>query len=73
MSALSAYLRDRTNRDVLGLTPDERIGLALALGDDDLGLYCAATGESIDRARRRLEAAKAIGRRASRVMDPPNR
>ncbi|MGH9203347.1 MAG: hypothetical protein ACRD2A_19135 [Vicinamibacterales bacterium] len=65
MSALAAYLRERTAEDVRRLELSARIRLALQLGDDDLRLYCAANGTSIEEARRRLTAARQVGRRAS--------
>jgi hypothetical protein len=67
MSALAAHLRNRATHDVAQLTPEERIRLALALGDDDVRLYCAATGVSPDAARRCLSDTRRLGRRASRA------
>ena len=49
------------------MDPDERIRLALTLGDEDARLYSAATGMSEEEARRRLTATRQSGRRASLV------
>ena len=65
MSALAAYLRERATEDVRRLDPAERIQLALALGDDDLRLYCSASGATMDDARRRLMATRQAGRSVS--------
>lgn len=73
VSQLAAYLRHRTRLDVQKLAPEDRIALALDLGDDDLGLYCAA--HSLDRSTglRRLQGARRIGRRSSRAADAADR
>jgi hypothetical protein len=65
MSVLAAHLRARTRADVARLTPAARIQLALALGDDDLRLYCAASGRSEDEARRHFRCSRHRGRRPS--------
>ena len=71
MSTLAAYLRDRTADDVRRLSPDERVQLALALGDDDLRLYCAASGIATEDARRRVRANRQAGRRPSGAAAGP--
>jgi hypothetical protein len=65
MSALAAYLRERAADDLRQLDPVQRIQLALALGDDDLRLYCAANRMPIEAGRRRLMATRQAGRRVS--------
>ncbi len=65
MSALATFLRQRADDDVKRLTAAERIRLALSLGDDDLRLFCAATGLDTDEARRRLVATRQHGRHFS--------
>jgi hypothetical protein len=65
MSVLAAYLRERAAEDLRRLPAAERIQLALALGDDDLRLYCAANGVSMESARRRLMATRQAGRAVS--------
>jgi hypothetical protein len=69
VSRLSAYLRERAAADVARLDRVERIRLALRLGDDDLRLHREATGLPADAARRRLQAARRVGRRPSRAAD----
>lgn len=71
MSALAGYLRDRALEDVRRMTPLERIRLALSLGDDDLRVFCAASGLEPDEARRRLVAARQAGRRFSASASRP--
>lgn len=60
---LSHELRDA----VALLTPDERIELALRLGDEAVALYCAAQGVDAATAREHLAASRQTGRRSSRV------
>jgi hypothetical protein len=67
MSALANFLRARERADVARLTPIERIHLALSLGDADVEIFCAAGGDSPERARRRIAASRHAGRRASLV------
>jgi len=71
MSALAEYLRQRARNDVQQLSPDERIKLALSLGDDDVRMFCAASGEEPAAARQRLAATRQIGRRASASASAP--
>ena len=42
-SHAAAFLRERARDDVLALSPFERMALALALGDDDVARYMAAS------------------------------
>ncbi len=67
MSALASYLKTRARHDVSRLTPEERVRLALALGDDDVRLFCIASGETPESARQRLSVTRRIGRRSSTV------
>lgn len=71
VSALAAYLRDRLADDIRRLAPSERIAVALALGDDDLAVFCAASGEPRARALARLTATRQAGRRLSVSATPP--
>lgn len=70
MSALAAHLRQRTAELVRQMEPDERIRIALALGDDDLRLYCEASGTSAEDARVQVNASRQAGRRASATAAP---
>ena len=65
MSALATYLRDRAAEDIRRMTPDERIRLALQLGDDDLTLFCAAHEINREEARLRVTRQRQGGRRLS--------
>lgn len=71
MSALATFLRQRADDDVKRLSAAERIQLALSLGDDDLRVFCAATGLNADEARQRLIAARQVGRRFSACASRP--
>lgn len=71
MSALAEHLRQRVRNDVQRLSPDERIKLALALGDDDLRIFCEASGDTPSTASRRLAATRQVGRRVSLCASVP--
>ena len=58
-------LRRLTAGQVLALTPDERIDLALSLGDADARLFIDASGLPLELASRRLRAARHVGRQRS--------
>ena len=60
---LSRELRDAT----ACLTPEERIDLALRLGDEAVALYCSAQNLDPVTARAHLAALRRAGRRPSRV------
>lgn len=70
MRSVADDLRRETIARVLALPPDERIHLALALGDDDLALFVQASGLDPDQARRRLRNARSHGRVSSVANDP---
>jgi hypothetical protein len=65
------FLRRRTQRDVLALSPRQRIELAFALGEDDLSLFMRVSGLSRAAALARLRAARQAGRLPSRSAGPP--
>jgi hypothetical protein len=60
---LSRELRDAVAR----LTPDERIMLALRLGDEAVALYCSAQGLDPATGRATLAALRQAGRRPLRA------
>ena len=62
MSALAAYLRDRTAADVVRMDPTTRMRVALELGDADLARYCAAKGIEPVEGRRQLTRQRHVGR-----------
>jgi len=70
VSSIATELRRLTARQVLALTPDERIDLALALGDDDARLFIDASGLPVELASRRLRAARQVGRQRSVAAVP---
>jgi hypothetical protein len=56
------FLRRGAQRDVLALSPRERIELAFALGEDDLAIFMRVSGLSRAVALPRLRAARQQGR-----------
>ena len=71
MSALAGFLRDRALEDVRQLSATERIRLALALGEEDLRMFCAASGLDTTEAHRQVVAARQVGRRFSASASEP--
>lgn len=65
MRSVADDLRAHTLAYVLALPLAARVELALSLGDDDLVLFARTSGLDRDEARRRLEARRQAGRRAS--------
>ncbi|MFN7943375.1 MAG: hypothetical protein U0X73_17415 [Thermoanaerobaculia bacterium] len=61
-SRLAEALRREDREAVLALPPDERIALAQRLGDEALAAYCAASGLSVEEARRAFERQRQEGR-----------
>ena len=51
------------------MSADERVSLALRLGDDDLEIYRMARGISRDEALRRLRMARQAGRVRCRCLE----
>jgi len=68
MKSVLDHLRDEDRQAVLALTPAERIGLALALGERDLETFRRARGLSRVDAARILDRQKHHGRRASACL-----
>lgn len=68
MKSVADELREKTRREVMAMSPDERLALAFALGDADLETYRRARGLSSDEARRELERRRQLGRRTSKCM-----
>jgi hypothetical protein len=68
VSDVGSQLRRETIRAAAGLTPLERVELALALGDSDVALRCSQTGERAEEARSFLARRRQVGRRPSRSM-----
>ena len=73
MSALANYLRAQVKDRLARLPPEERIDLALSLGEADVRMFCAANDEQVEAARLRLRANRQIGRRPSVASIAPHR
>jgi len=71
MSRLAEALRRETTEATLSRSPAERVALALALGDSDVALAAAATGEPPAVVRSRLARQRQTGRRSSRCASEP--
>jgi len=65
VKSVADHLRDRTQQQVLALPVPDRIELALALGDDDLRLFMAASGLDRAGALARVRAQRRRGRTPS--------
>lgn len=65
MGSVADDLRDEQRREVLRLSPGERLALAFRLGDEDIARLCAVRGITPDVARRLVERARQAGRRPS--------
>jgi hypothetical protein len=69
MRSVADDLRAETARTVARLSAEERITLALRLGDDDVALYRAAHPVSDHEARLTLARTRSHGRRQSRSTE----
>jgi hypothetical protein len=65
MPSVADALRRETLQNLGRLSPEERIALALRLGDEDVSLYHRAHGVPSSDARTALRRARAIGRTPS--------
>jgi hypothetical protein len=70
MSDVAAELRAETNERLARLSPAERIGLALRLGEADAELFARSRGLAVPDARRLLARRRHAGRTPSRAADP---
>jgi len=68
MRSVADELRQRDREAVMKLTPEERIELALQLGEEDLEIFCRAQGLERREAIRVLQRRRQAGRRYSRCM-----
>ena len=71
MRSVADLLREEDREAVLALTPDERVCLALVLGERDLELFRLAHDPPLPReeATRRLERKRQKGRRPARCIE----
>lgn len=65
-SKVAEWAREQVDREVLAMTPAERIELAFAIGEEDLLLYAAANGLTKQEALTRIRVERQNGRRYSR-------
>jgi hypothetical protein len=68
VSAVSRQLHDEERDRQKGMTAEDRLAEALALGATAIAEYAAAHDIDVEEARRRLELGSQAGRRFSRVM-----
>lgn len=68
MRSVADEVRERDRRDVARLSVDERIALALRLGELDLELYCGSRGLDRGSGLRRLRQQRQQGRVFSACM-----
>jgi hypothetical protein len=73
MRSVADDLRAETVRTVARLKAEERIALALRLGDDDVALYRVTHGVSETEARLLLSRMRSVGRRHSRSHESGRR
>ncbi|HEX3577239.1 MAG TPA: hypothetical protein VHY33_01645 [Thermoanaerobaculia bacterium] len=65
-SKVAEELREEQDREMLALTPFERVELAYALGEEDLLRYMATNGLEREEALSRIRGERQYGRRYSR-------
>jgi len=65
-SKVAEETRHELDRQMLAMTPAERIELAFAIGEEDLSLYIAANGLTREEALSRIRVERQSGRRYSR-------
>lgn len=68
-SASAGTLRQAERERLAALSPAERVALALALGERDLGLLAARNDQELGEARRALERRRQARRRRSACVD----
>ena len=68
-SRVADEVREAQTREVLAMTPGERVELALRLGDEAVATFAAARGLTHDEARRALQREGQRGRRYSRCIE----
>lgn len=73
VNSVANDLRAATRARVLAMPPNERIALALALGDEDLERFVQASGLGRAEALRRLRAGRQRGRTPSRCAGSDDR
>lgn len=69
MRSVADEFRERDREAILKLSPEERIELALKLGDDDLAILCQTQGIDRETAIRLIQRRRQAGRTPSACMD----
>ena len=69
MRSVADDLREEQRREMLALSVDERIALALELGEEGIALLMSAQGIDREEAIRRIRRTRHIGRRPSVAND----
>ena len=69
MDSVADRLRHDTTRTVARLSPEQRVALALRLGDDDVSAYAAAHGTTAADARAAFRKSRRVGRTPSPSHD----
>jgi hypothetical protein len=67
-SKVAEAVRQEQIEEIRQMTPDERVALALHLGDRDLQIYMSVQGIDIDTAVTTIRQSHQVGRRFSRCM-----
>jgi hypothetical protein len=65
MDSVAGVLRTSLRERTMALTPGERIALTAQLAEDDLDVFCAASGVPRREATRSLQRRRSAGRRSS--------
>jgi hypothetical protein len=73
MASVADVLRNELADRVRAMSPEERLDLALRLGEDDLAAYAASRKIEHSEARRVLRRARRAGRQPSGVMESLDR
>jgi ABC-type Na+ transport system ATPase subunit NatA len=71
MRSVADDLRDEQLREMLAMTPAERMRLAERLGEEALQFFMATNGLSREEAIARIKRQRRAGRTPSRCMDEP--
>lgn len=68
-SKVAEEVREAQTREILAMTPDERVALAFTSGERDLEFFMATNHLTRDEALAEIERSHQIGRRYSRCVD----
>ena len=68
MRSVADDLREEQIRETLAMTPDERVRMAMRLGDEGLNFFMSANGLTREEALARIKRMRSAGRVPSRCM-----